>query len=321
MRCLVATLGVFLLLGASVAAASGVPEGFQGNGYLDPVDRGITLPHGYGELGLGYRSTWGNFSYDLDGSRIQGERLVPFRSYRDQASVLAGAYGLTDTWEIGFEVPFVWRRFHIDRGDLVDTEGRLITAYPDDRTSGMGDARFHTVVRPWERVGLRFDLKTATGADNFFPTRMPDARPVRYIGSGQPNIDVAVMGEHVRERYRLDGALGYRFRLSGISNFLLDDFAPRDEFFLTGAARVRLHPNAGIGAEASYMHEVAANSVSVLDVRVPVWLSVGPWELRVSGTTPVYGKDYPALFPEQLADPRPLLGPGVEVFVFYRIHE
>ena len=313
MRYLTAYLGFILLLLSPAASVAGE--------YLDPVERGITLPRGYGELGVGYRSTWGNFAFDLDGSKLTGDRLIPFRSYRDQAAVLAGAYGLTDHWEIRFEVPFVWRRFHIDRQDLIDTEGRLITAYPDDRTQGMGDARFATVVRPWEHAGILLDLKTATGADNFFPTQLPDARPVRYIGSGQSNVSVSLIAEHVRERLRLEGSLGYRFRLGGISNYLLTDYAPRDEVFLSGGARFRIHESLGTGVEVDYMHEFALNSVSVLDLRVPLWVSIGAWELRLAGTMPVYGKDYPAFFPAQLADPRPLLGPAFEALLFYRWRE
>ena len=313
MRVLLPVLGFILCLVTAPAATLA--------GYLDPVERGITLPRGYLELGTGYRSTWGDFAFNLDGSRIAGEDLVPFRKYRDQAVVIQGAYGLTDDWEIRFEVPYVWRRFNIDGTDLIDTEGRLITAWPEDRTQGMGDARFSTIVRPWDHAGILVELKTATGADNFFPTRLPDARPARYIGSGQADVVLAVLGERRYERLRLKGNVGYRFRLSGISNYLLADYAPTDEFFFSGTALYRIHPRFGAGAALDYMHEFALNSVSVLDLRVPVWFNHGPWELRVAGTLPVYGKDYPGLFPEQLADPRPLLGPGLEAMIVYRWRE
>ncbi len=290
--------------------------------YLSPAQRGVALPRGYGEVGLGYRSNWGNFAFDLDGSRLTGERLVPFRSYRDQSLVLSAGYGMTDDWEVRVEIPWVWRSFSIDRRPLVDTEGRLVYNYPDSRTNGPGDVRFATIVRPWDFLGFKLDYKTASGPDNFYPTRLPDARPARYIGSGQTNLALSIVADIIGEDWRIAGELGYRHRFTGISNYLLRDYKPDNELLAGASAYLQAFSmgkfGGGLGMELAYMHEAKANSVSVLDLGVPVWLTYGEWELRLRGGLPLYGKDYPSLFPQQLAEPRPLLGPSAEAMLVYR---
>jgi hypothetical protein len=303
---------IFLLFVATAAHAAP----------LTPVTRPLTLPKGHGELAAGYRNSFGNYAYNLDGSAIQGSQLVPFRSYRDQSAVLAGAYGVTSTWELSFEVPYTWRTFDIERSPLVDTEGRLITSYPESRTHGLGDARFATTFALTPSWGAKLAWKTASGADNFFPTTDPDARPTKYIGSGQSDLTLLVLAQRQFAwstfGARLSGEAGYRRRLSGISNYLLRDYKPADELLVNGSALFQLGRFGGAGLGFAYMHEASATSVSVLRGSLPFWLAAGDFEFRASTWLPVYGKDYPALFPEQLAERQPLLGPEFEALVVYR---
>jgi hypothetical protein len=280
--------------------------------------RSVTLPKGVGEVGLGYRNTAGDYTFDLDGSRITGRSLVPFRAYRELTAFVGGAYGITDALEMRFEVPYVWRTFTIDRGSLIDAESRLIQYYPDSRTRGLGDARFGARFALHRYWGLDLDWKSASGADNFFPTRVPGARPLHFVGSGQSDLALRVLWDRRYRKVRLTADAGYRLRLGGISNYLLREYNPADELVAGVGAFWQPGRTWGAGLATAYLHEASATSVSVLEARATVWAEAGPVELRAAYGQPVYGKDYPALFPAQLAAPAPLLGRAMELNVVYR---
>lgn len=281
--------------------------------------RGLTLPKGVGELGLAYRNTAGDYTFNLDGSRRFGKGvLVPFSAYRDISAVLTGAYGLTDGWELNFEVPYTWRKFTIDRGNLIDTENRFIQNYPSSRTRGLGDARFGTRIALHRYWGLGLDWKSASGADNFFPTQLPGERPAIYTGSGQSDLALRGLWDRRYRKVRLTGEAGYRLRMGGISNYLLREYNPKDEIFTGFGAYWQPARTWGASLAADYMHQVSPTSVSVLQARAGAWATAGAFELRVQYAQPVYGKDYPALFPEQLAEPAPLLGRSMEALMVYR---
>ncbi len=284
--------------------------------------RGIVLPRGAGEVGLGYQYAHGDMSFNLDGSRIRGELLVPIEEYTDHTIALSGAYGLADGWELGFEIPWLARRFRFDSDPHYDTSGNLITHYPSERPQGLGDARFYSTFAPWESYGLRVDLKTASGADNFHPTRMPESRPEQYLGSGQTDVALTALGDYRSARNRFRWEAGYRLRLPGVSNVYLDRFNPPDELVLKLQWMTAPLAGLAVGTVVDYMHQAAPNSVSVLALQIPVWVDLGStWQFRATAGYPVYGKDYPALFPAQLADPYPLLGPTAGASLHYRFRD
>lgn len=282
------------------------------------MTQGLTLPKGHGEVGLAYTNAAGDFAFDLDGSKIRDSRLVPFTAYRDQSAVLTARYGLTNRWSLGLRIPYTWRRFTIDRRPLVDTENRLIDEYPESQTRGLGDARFDTTFAFNKHLGLQLDWKTSSGADNFFPSSQPGARPASYIGSGQSNLTIALLGTRLAAPARFSGSLAYRRRMTGISNYLLRDYKPKDELLADATAWVQAGRFAGVGLGMDYLHQASATSVSALFGRLAAWADAGNWQLRGLARMPVYGKDYPALFPEQLAEPQPLLGPAFEALLAWR---
>lgn len=284
----------------------------------NPVTQGLTLPKGHGEVALGYANAHGDFAFNLDGSKIEDRALVPFQAYRDQSALLVARYGLTRRWTFGLRIPYTWRAFTIDRSPLVDTEGRLIVDYPASRTHGLGDARFDVTYAIGERWGVNAEWKSSSGADNFFPTKVPGARPAVYIGSGQSNFTVSLLGSTRAGPARFTGALAYRRRMTGISNYLLRDFKPADEAVADGMAWLETSRVTGLGLGADYLHQASATSVSALHGRFAGWWDFGPWQLRGQYRAPLYGKDYPALFPEQLAEPQPLLGSSFEVLLAWR---
>lgn len=284
----------------------------------NPVTQELTLPKGHGEVGLAYTNTAGDFAFDLDGSKIRDSRLVPFTAYRDQSAVLVARYGLTSRWAMGLRIPYTWRRFTIDRRPLIDTENRLIDDYPDSQTRGLGDARFDTTFAFNKNLGMQLEWKSSSGADNFFASAMPGARPASYIGSGQSNLTIALLGTRQVLPARFSGSLAYRRRMTGISNYLLRDYKPKDELVADAMAWVQVARFAGAGLGFDYLHQASATSVSALFGRVAAWADAGPWQLRGLARMPVYGKDYPALFPEQLAEPQPLLGPSFEALLAWR---
>lgn len=284
----------------------------------NPVTQGLTLPKGHGEVGLAYTNTAGDFTFDLDGSKIRDNRLVPFTAYRDQSAVFVARYGLTSRWTLGLRIPYTWRRFTIDRSPLIDTEGRLIDEYPDSRTNGLGDARFDTSFSFNKHLGMQLEWKSSSGADNFFQSNLPGARRASYIGSGQSNLTIALVGTRLVSPARFTGTLAYRRRMTGISNYLLRDYKPKDELVADAMAWVQAARFAGAGLGADYVHQASATSVSALYGRLAAWTDMGPWQLRGLARMPVYGKDYPALFPEQLAEPQPLLGPSFEALLAWR---